>query len=616
MSKTLAFPKFLVSTFIENTTIRGIKKCYTTKYSALRLLWLLYLISMTVLLGYGTCDLFSEFFEYHKSYQIEKRLNDPTPFPSLTICSMSPFSARALKLWREGRIASPAEFSRQLRRGMGDFLRDGRYKEAASLFHSDKVSTYFQFINESSAKQLAYSFNDLMPFCIMRHSANGNPSVAHEEDCEFQESSSFHHPDFFFCHDLELLQPDSSYVSSLSILLSNAHQNEMLMNDFNLTESDLEDSSSEDYAFNVFNEASGFRIVLHEPGTYPLIDTQSFSVQMQTSTLIKYRPVKVEKQNCPEGECSEASQLPIIQDDDSKYLYTFDACLSSHIGQLITEKCNCTSTYHVRPLASDAQEKAPYCGFYSAEHPMDFIRRLNCVRNLNLSELTNSVSQTECPKRCSFFHYESQLSAADWFLRLWQIHWMSDISSALNALSERPVSRKAVEKLEQLLSFSQLELIATAPQVTRLRRLEKRLSKKMALVTVSRFDYTTQVNRETLQISLSALLSRLGGMGGLTLGVTVTTAFELLELLYLSSKRLLQSCGFTAKQPAAAGAGATEEADENFARALGSLPRSRQNGDFRTAANDIEDAETQLPLLILSKPLPSFYDNCPTECVR
>ncbi|PAA90536.1 hypothetical protein BOX15_Mlig024322g1, partial [Macrostomum lignano] len=348
-----SFCSFLLATFIDNTSMRGFRKCCGSRYAALRLHWLFYIASMTVILAYGSFNLFAEFFTYNKSYQIEEVLNDPTPFPSLTVCSLSPFSPEAASLWRSGEVPSPARFSRDLRHGMGRMVRLGRYADAASLFRNDKMATYFQFISESQATQLGHQLAELVPFCVMRHSNNANPSVAHEEKCNFKVTGArLHHPEYLVCYDLELDDAESIYVSSLSLILSNAHLNEYLLHNISSTAGGgvrvSRDPADKEHVFDIFNQGAGFRIVLHEPGTHPLADTDGFSVQMRTSTLIKYKAVKVQKLDYPAGECADSARLPDILDDDSRYKYTFAACLSSQIGQLIRRQCNCTSAFHVR----------------------------------------------------------------------------------------------------------------------------------------------------------------------------------------------------------------------------------------------------------------------------
>ncbi|PAA59261.1 hypothetical protein BOX15_Mlig024322g2 [Macrostomum lignano] len=257
---------------------------------------------------------------------------------------------------------------------------------------------------------------------------------------------------------------------------------------------------------------------------------------MRTSTLIKYKAVKVQKLDYPAGECADSARLPDILDDDSRYKYTFAACLSSQIGQLIRRQCNCTSAFHVRPPA--AGPAAPYCGHYSAENPLDFIRRLDCVRNLNLSNLMASVMHSTCQKPCTTFHYESHLSSSNWTPQVWQIHWMMHISSALKQVMDNPFDQHFSEQLQRLINFTDLESVAGAPEVEALKVFESELAEKMALVTVTRMNYNTLVKQEALQITPSALMSRLGGLGSLTIGVTLTCAFELVELIYLTARRL------------------------------------------------------------------------------
>ncbi|PAA81402.1 hypothetical protein BOX15_Mlig007609g1 [Macrostomum lignano] len=416
---------------------------------------------------------------------------------------------------------------------MGSLVRQGRYLDASKLFHNDRVTTYFQLINESELNEVSHHLTDLMPFCIARHIGNASPSKIQETTCQFK-FTRIHHPEFFTCYNLKMLGT-TEQLSEVSLILSNVRNSDL----YGGSAVNKSFREMEEQAFNAFNQATGFRVVLHEPGTFPNVDSDSFTVQTGTATLIRYQTVRVEKENYPEGECSNPKEQTPIRDHDHVYNYTQTACVSDLLGKRVTEICNCVSAFQI--ISQVPSKEVPYCGHYHETQLEEFLKRYTCVQHLNLSSIIRHFTLNACRKPCTQYFYNSHLSVANWAPRLSQLRWMGLVSGALRHASLNASDRLARWALPKLLEFCNLESIGASGDWKN-NPEEQALVERMALIRVSRLNYNTVLKQEKLQITLSALVSRIGGLGSLTIGVTLTFAFEFLELLFLLLHRAVYRC--------------------------------------------------------------------------
>uniref|UniRef100_A0A1I8HT72 Amiloride-sensitive sodium channel n=1 Tax=Macrostomum lignano TaxID=282301 RepID=A0A1I8HT72_9PLAT len=517
--------RMLAETFVFNTSMRGFMKLYKTPHRFLRCLWALYAISMLSLWITACYFLIEHYSGFYVTVQQSERIQDITPLPSITLCSQAPMGDHAASLWSNGTIMSPMHLHAAMKRSMRNAFGNGtsrrlsQFYAAKDVFYADKISTYFQNIDITEARRIGMRPEDLLVFCLMKHTPNNNPSVSHDEICRLS-VKWVRHPLYLNCYTVTVDQEDTLDVSSVSLILRSGVAQPLPL---------------QGHVFDLFSQSQGLKISLHEQGSHPNIDESAISVGMGRNTEIRYTLVQHrrlnlgnQRSNCLDSE--KTAKQRVLRDFDETYNYTFDACMSQAIGQLILGECNCVSAFHL--VTQVPTRNTPFCHYHEGENTSSLLSRLDCVRNIKLPHRIAQLRTTTCLRRCNFNQFDMQVSSAQWMPTRWQLKLVLQLAPAWDIMIDHHSSEAEVaEARRRLMSFidspnEQRQLLSNTsePDISRL-----------TLVTVSRATYNTILKTETLQVTLSTLLAQIGGLGSVTIGLTITVLFEVCEYFYLTT---------------------------------------------------------------------------------
>uniref|UniRef100_A0A1I8HYZ5 RNase H domain-containing protein n=1 Tax=Macrostomum lignano TaxID=282301 RepID=A0A1I8HYZ5_9PLAT len=504
--------RMLAETFVFNTSMRGFMKLYKTPHRFLRCLWALYAISMLSLWITACYFLIEHYSGFYVTVQQSERIQDITPLPSITLCSQAPMGDHAASLWSNGTIMSPMHLHAAMKRSMRNAFGNGtsrrlsQFYAAKDVFYADKISTYFQNIDITEARRIGMRPEDLLVFCLMKHTPNNNPSVSHDEICRLS-VKWVRHPLYLNCYTVTVDQEDTLDVSSVSLILRSGVAQPLPL---------------QGHVFDLFSQSQGLKISLHEQGSHPNIDESAISVGMGRNTEIRYTLVQHrrlnlgnQRSNCLDSE--KTAKQRVLRDFDETYNYTFDACMSQAIGQLILGECNCVSAFHL--VTQVPTRNTPFCHYHEGENTSSLLSRLDCVRNIKLPHRIAQLRTTTCLRRCNFNQFDMQVSSAQWMPTRWQLKLVLQLAPAWDIMIDHHSSEAEVaEARRRLMSFidspnEQRQLLSNTsePDISRL-----------TLVTVSRATYNTILKTETLQVTLSTLLAQIGGLGSVTIGLTIT----------------------------------------------------------------------------------------------
>ncbi|VDO03929.1 unnamed protein product [Rodentolepis nana] len=526
--------------FCRCTTVRGLGKLWQGP-KFLRITWAIFVVSMMSVLIIAVVLLIVDFLNYDVGVHTKLLLDEPSPFPSLTICHHYPFSLQARKLWQEKKVLSPGQFNRYMRNLTWTSLLNNDVNAAEAITFYDSLSVYYQNLKPEEAVALGHDYKIFLN--CMRVASQTNII---EDDCRVLSGykvKQFSHHQYLNCHTFEPENhAEALSTSFLSLIVSMGPK---------------ESSGPDEQAFltDVFEQAKGLRVVVHEPGTYP--DLEKFGLHAEPGKLneIGYEPVKWTKMNTPTRPCFHTA--PQYNDLDGVYNYTHEQCILLHQQKEIIDECGCHYVMNPRPYFPT--EEKPYCGkMWPRMDTEKFVNRLNCiVGKLNIS-VKQKYDGTVCQPRCEYYTYESSISITKWRAHPWQLYWLRVQTQGVRlakAFAENNTNVSITESLgykmwqrylgEKNLGKIPVEAtwnnLARPPDILRHINLDidgsvSTNSDGFAYIVLKRKSQNTKDNTEKLVLTLNVLVSRIGGLCSVTIGITAACVVEIIEFIYYSNK--------------------------------------------------------------------------------
>uniref|UniRef100_A0A1I8IW41 Amiloride-sensitive sodium channel n=1 Tax=Macrostomum lignano TaxID=282301 RepID=A0A1I8IW41_9PLAT len=363
-----------------------------------------------------------------------------------------------------------------------DLLESGRLQLAQKLTFYDKMRVYYQNLSPELAIAMGRSMKEFLLHCM---TVRGSYSlVGKDQQCglEFDLVSN---PRYFNCYTV---RPSLDYYSRR---VSDVY----LIVDLGLPP----DLRSWDQAFvmDIFDQAFGLRLLLHEDGIFPNVDKGGVHIEPGKMVEIAFDTIQwSEATELPNDRCHPGHQ-PYIYDLGRNYSYSYRACIDQELNRHVINRCGCVLAHLPRPVARPTLQ-TPYCGNIDPNKTESFFRRCQ-------SRASGGVRHHTCRKRCSRYTYPQQSSVTRWRATNFQLHWMMDQSQSWARLLRARTRKSLVPK-----GYNQF-----------------------AYIIVRRRSFDSVHKREKLTVTLEALMSRIGGLCSLYLGLTMAFLIELVEFLYL-----------------------------------------------------------------------------------
>ncbi|THD25382.1 FMRFamide-activated amiloride-sensitive sodium channel [Fasciola hepatica] len=526
--------------FCKCTSVRGMSKLHTGP-KALRIMWLTFVLSMTCLLVSSTALLIKDYLNYDVSVHIQVKLDTPAPFPALTVCHQPPFSFEAYELWNRSEILSPSQFNHYMRKLVLDALQRKEIDLANSIWGYDTQSVYYQNLAVKEAIQLGHS-----PAIFLSCVHFTAQSISFEDDCTLLRNYQlrrFSHHSFMNCYTFEPIDfTEAKDISIFSLVVG-------------MSPRDRDVPMHPAFFIDVFEQARGLRIVVHEPGTMPDLEKDGLHVEPGKLNEIAYESYLWNRLNTPKRPCIVANESHRYRDLDEWYNYTQSSCLLQHQQREIMSECGCMLVMNPRPV--EPTDTMPYCGRLRANENMtSFMERLHCLARIMEESAKNKHKGTECLPRCTYYEYASSTSITKWRGYPWQLYWLRVQNQASQNLHAYYRDHGDVN-LTNHPAFKQWELYLKYDNLTHIPRHQELInltegteeyfanlpkwppenlnldSDDFAYVVVKRKSTSTVEKNEKLVLSSYVLVSRVGGLCSLTVGLTAAFFVELLEFLYL-----------------------------------------------------------------------------------
>ncbi|PAA49131.1 hypothetical protein BOX15_Mlig022931g1 [Macrostomum lignano] len=530
-----------VMLFCECSSIRGMPKIARSSSKFLRKMWLAFVVGMSLALIVSVSFSVHRYLNYDVIVHISDKQKFNSKFPAITVCLHQPFSRSAFPLWSNKSVMSPRSYNRLLRdlalkaiNRTGDFsaISNDNMDPIEYALYYDSVEVYYQNIPYESIIRLSHA-QSVIRKCIVRQMG----VIFFKDPCDLSEHGFdiklFSHPKHLNCYTVEPREQKTSletYSLGLAVDLGPkpdyANHQQGFLND-------------------VFDQAAGLRVVIHEPNRYPDVEHQGMNIEAGKMTELAYTPTIWNRSNTPVNPCIEGEGESYM-DLGRNFDYSQKECIKLNRQQLVMENCNCILGVPGYPRPRVPTKENAYCAAFSEAFNKtfkDFIDRVSCVGEIM------SRPEPPCLSRCVLFEYETKISVTEWGATDWQVDWsgryVNDIETLVKLIEARettpedsrsPGWRKNFDNVKQrLLRYLEEDNLTSTAQ-TNDRMLE---SKSFAYVLLKRKGDNLILKEEKQVLTLNALMSQIGGLCSLTIGLTCAVAVEIVEFvyIYLTSRR-------------------------------------------------------------------------------
>ncbi|CAH8431053.1 unnamed protein product [Schistosoma turkestanicum] len=542
-------PKLAFDLFCSCTSVRGMAKIRQGP-KVLRIMWLTFVLSMTFLLLSSTALLIKDFLNYDVSVHTQLIMDNPSPFPALTVCHQPPFSYEAYKLWNQSKILSPSQYNLYMRKLILDALHKNDVNSASSIWSYDSLSVYYQNLNYQDSLTLGHN-----PTIFLNCMRIFSHMSAFEDNCTLLSGyriKRLSHHQYLNCYTFEPVNMNAANETTfLSLIVGMGPRDK----DVNLQQAFLPD---------VFEQARGLRVVIHEAGTMPDLEKSGIHVEPGKLNEINYEPIRWKRLNTPKRPCIRPNESHQYLDLDVKYNYTHTQCLLVHQQIEIMNNCHCIYVMHPRLVLPS--KTLPYCGqLWPHLNQTAFIEKILCLSKYLNNSIKQKYDGQMCFPRCEFYDYESTTSVTKWRAYPWQLYWLRVQNQATQWLLNYQ-EKYPHQNITTTAAFKLWEFYLNYPDLTRLPRKSELLkdssrtfleissllpnwppenldldSEDFAYVILKRKSQSTVEKTEKLILSLYVLVSRIGGLCSLTIGLTAAFFVELFEFGYLLYRNNVKS---------------------------------------------------------------------------
>ncbi|BHF64666.1 hypothetical protein SprV_0200767200 [Sparganum proliferum] len=518
--------------FCELTSIRGVQRIKKAPTFFGRVIWSAFVIAMTLSLFITIGFLARDFLSYSTAWHARTIIGDKTNFPAITVCAHNPFSLEANKIWKRNEILTPTGFNKRLSEITLEFIRHDKL-EYASVMLLDSTENYFANLRPNESRNLSHQ-TDMFPHCMV--TADGVRILA--ENCAVEADTGFtkryfSHPRYFNCWTLETTANQSTKETVRLTLL------------IKLVPSIEIDEAKHNFIMDTFSRGEGVKLVVHESGTYPEIDKHGINVQPGRMNELSFQTIKWVRLQTPIAPCLENPE-PIF-DMGNKYTYRLTQCLDSILQNISINSCGCLNSEWPRTVDSSlVNTKIPYCSALPKD-PKDpnslkvMVERLTCAGDLlhRVKEIKEeAIRQRDCISACSYYTYPISASITSWKPIPEKLNYFTEKCQRVENLQNNPRQKENfIRYLERTLNSSSADLhsnrMNTLPNTFAQNFADEGLYTYISLVRTS---YDTTLQEERLIFDFYILISRVGGLCSIFVGLTAAFLVELIEFIYLVCK--------------------------------------------------------------------------------
>ncbi|KAF6030840.1 SCNN1D [Bugula neritina] len=448
--------------FCDNTTSHGIPHTYRAASQGKRAAWFILSLLSVGALSFHLSQLISVFIQFDTSTDI-KLNNDirSLAFPAVTICNNNMIRSSAITS-ALNTLVSTASNKQDRAQAKHDILEDLAYEYA--LLEDDDIKF-----------QLGHQFESLVQW------ADFNYEDVADDFIHF--FNPYHGNCFTFNHF-----SDSNKSSSVRagaeyglVMLLNIQQYEYVP---------------------YLTEASGVKILIHDPEEMPFPEDGGITVAPNTRTRLAVKRTEYTRKNGRYGNCLEVGEddFPLtIYNYQYGYSYSKPACEKSCVQEQAIKECGC--------FLPEIPYNESFYSDYDAVKPCDGGNSSVCVEEIYYNFTSGSLKCENCHEPCHEVVFDVTPSATVWPAP----SYMGDLKDTVQ--SDMPALFDELQKNYELYDSISVPIQENLLQV---------------MVFYDKIAVTESVQEP--KVSDFQFVSDLGGSLGLWVGWSMLTVFEFMEL--------------------------------------------------------------------------------------
>lgn len=487
--------------FCEKTTTRGLSRAVKETSTVWKVIW----YAATVLLLLFAIVQVSELMNSYLEFQVIQEENTGSevkyPFPSVTVCNLNPI--------RDFDRAVPSAAAQNLppylysRASFYDYVRKLQTlfpKARATLEKVKSTVGFFHNLPPVVQEDFGHSQTDFINSCQVVISKGFNVYRTFECD-DFRVVRS---PLFFNCYTVYTNTSHSDEVATLSLVLY-LNENEVVVTP--------ESASTQD----LFGLYLGAKMVIHEADSFPDIDHASIKVGPGVSAWTVLQTKRWTKLGEPYEPCLDAKALNVtIEHNNTAMHYSRLGCRMSCMQRSVVEECGCLNP--AWPMRAEYIDKYPYCMNISA-NLTQFQERMDCWIKVE-EEKGKTDCKDNCHETCDRYIYGQSMWTSKW----------PYVSNHL-AFYDRYIKGKPYEAKFKVYEKLQEVAKTNATYVSRELKNLDLIERNFLQINVHRnFELRTITERPAY--GRDQLFSGVGGILSLSIGITLITIVEVIQLFY------------------------------------------------------------------------------------
>ncbi|CAH8449016.1 unnamed protein product [Dicrocoelium dendriticum] len=487
---------------------------------------------MTCLLLVSTFFLIIDYLSYKTAWHTRQLLDHKTTFPSITLCAHNPFSLEANSLWHRGEVPSPREIKARYAHLALRMLQQGNWTQAVNFAFSDTIEMYYTNLDAQMTYKVGHD-HEMIPYCMVYYES----SLVVAEKCDLESETSlrrtrFSHPKYFNCWTIER-QPRQTTddVIRLILLVRLVPSKEI-----------VEANSS--FIMDTFTRGEGIKVIVHEPGTYPEIEKHGLNIQPNRMNEITYTTLQWNRLATPVAPCT--NQQTQIVDLGMNYTYEHTPCLNIVLQEELIKKCGCVHTEWPRPVGDQQIVKQiPYCTTLDRNGSDIHVairatERLHCIGTVldRIREIKEEAERSgRCIHRCNYFTYHTELSVTKWDPSPSKLSSYAYNYRRVDQFMQNPENGTTFSALIDHLNETVHEAEHGEFNIVKDRELQFGTYEgfgdgTFSYISLIRQGFETEVKEERLILDIYILLSRIGGLCSLCIGLTMAFFIEIIEFAY------------------------------------------------------------------------------------
>ena len=457
-----------------------------------RILWMFALLVGASMTTYQLYNLLSMYFSYRTSINMV-HVKSAAPFPDVTVCNLNP-------LWvaRSSRLNVTWTYDNYLQRLQG-FFASGDHLPADKSYLFDSLQTYEGYLQYFSEEDLNQVQDHLVWDCRWEYGEGAPPSTCWADIA--RHVSPYYGPCSTF-HIKEATSPTGQPTSLIMILF---------VNDF--AQAEIKDFFLSSY----YTYSSGVRLLVHPPGTFPLMD-EGVNLPPGHETTITVHVTNRQLMGVPYGSCVRNEMLDTkFGSLEERYTYTDRVCNKFCLQDYIIDNCDCVDPYTPFPKFYRGLEKG-FCGLLDFENHSKVnatLRHLECLAQLEMDGVC------DCPQPCSQYLYDIEVSQVPWP----HVNYHMAFYHKYIANSDFADNFSAYKDIEKLITTDNRKGFEKLRKTDLIRRNFLEISVLLqAEQTIMMEDYPV--------LCLESLFGNVGGILNMWVGISFVTAVEIMDLLW------------------------------------------------------------------------------------